>query len=100
MHTFFKPTVLACVLTASVFSSWAQASGSSAVGSAKTGDNAIYGQGKRVFAVKVACDSCSMPGLKLNKGSAKELLQKIPEIKLSSEDAQALSFYLKRRYKL
>ena len=76
------------------------ASGSSAVGQAKTGGAAAYNQGKRVFATKVACGDCPNPNMELNKTSAQSLLSTLPELKLSEPDQEALAVYLKRRFKL
>ncbi|HAG94383.1 MAG: hypothetical protein CMK83_13525 [Pseudomonadales bacterium] len=90
----------ALILFMSMASSLALASGSDAVGHAQTGDKANYNLGKRVFAVKIACESCSMPGFDLNKSSAQELLQKLPQADLTSREQEAVSVYLKRRFKL
>ncbi len=87
-------------LITSLASSLALASGSDAVGHAQTGDKANYNLGKRVFAVKIACDSCSMPGFDLNKSSAQDLLDKLSEANLLEQEQEALSVYLKRRFKL
>ena len=76
------------------------ASGSSAVGQAKTGGAAAYNQGKRIFATKVACEDCPNPNMSLNKDSAQTLLGTLPELKLSEQDQEALAVYLKRRFKL
>lgn len=76
------------------------ASGSSAVGQAKTGSSASYNHGKRVFATKISCASCPQPDISLNKTSAQTLLETLPEFKLSLKDQESLQVYLKRRFKL
>lgn len=76
------------------------ASGSDAVGQAQTGSGASYNQGKRVYATQLACEACPMAGQDLNTRSALNLLAKLPESQLKENDKEALSVYLKRRFKL
>lgn len=96
----YKSFTLVAALATALASSVAMASGSDAVGRAKTGDAAAYNLGKRVFAVKIACDSCPKPGLDLNKSSAQNLLHNTPDANLTADEKEALSVYLKRRFKL
>ena len=87
-------------LALSALTSLALASGSDAVGSAQTGDRADYNKGKRVYAVKIACETCPMAGKKLNKETAKSLLMGGLGSNLTSKEQQALTVYLERRFRL
>jgi hypothetical protein len=78
----------------------AVASGSDGGGSGETSDTAAYNMGKTVYATKVACASCPMAGKSLNAESARQLLATKPAANLSAEESQALTVYLKRRFKL
>ncbi|WP_085315343.1 hypothetical protein [Derxia lacustris] len=78
----------------------ARASGSDAGGGAETGDAQAYNLGKSVYASKVACASCPLPGKSLDEATARELLAGKHLPTLADDEANALGVYLKRRFKL
>ncbi len=96
-HTILRLTLAACLALAAGL---ALASGSDGGGTAETGRTAIYNMGKRVYATKLACDTCSMAGKRLDAAAARELFAKPPGVTLADEESKALEFYLKRRFKL
>ena len=100
MNTPRKSTQLLFATLMAFYSSLALASGSDGAGRAQTGDGASYNLGKRVYAVKLGCDSCPMADMPLNKQSAEKLLQGGVEVELSAREEEALTVYLKRRFKL
>ncbi len=79
--------------------SFSLASGTDGAAGAETGDTAAYNRGKAVFANKVACASCTMPGKTLDAALARELIAKKPPA-INADEAGALDVYLKRRFKL
>ncbi len=97
-HHWLKSTIVGLTFTA--MTSIALASGSDAVGAAQTGDRAAYNLGKRVYAVKIACESCPMAGKKLNKDTAKIMLMSDSKTDLTTSEEKALTIYLKRRFRL
>lgn len=76
------------------------ASGSEAVGGVETGDAHAYNVGKSVYATKLACATCALHGKTLDADLARALLAGKDLPQLSEDEAQALSVYLKRRFKL
>ncbi|BFM05603.1 hypothetical protein [Halioxenophilus aromaticivorans] len=92
-HAFFVVAILGVA-------SFAQASGSDAGASAKTGDAAAYQLGKQIFAKKFACKSCPLHKQRLNKSLAQEVLMGKPNVAMSEDENQALQVFLQRRFKL
>ena len=88
------------ILNLAGFSSFTCASGSDAVGSAKTGERAFYGLGKRIYSKKIVCKSCPLAGTKLNRDLAEKILNGDSSANLTSKEQAALSVYLKRRFRL
>ena len=77
------------------------ASGSTAVGSAQTGERAAYQRGKRLYQLKLGCDGCRFDGQSLNKKTAMSLTSgNDPLEELTADEKADLSVYLKRRFKL
>jgi hypothetical protein len=89
----------ALALTWACTAGFSMASGTDGAAGAETGDTAAYNRGKAVFATKVACPSCPMPGKSLDAALARELTAKKPPA-LNADEARALDVYLKRRFKL
>ena len=78
----------------------ALASGSDAVGGARTGDAVAYQQGKRVYATRFACKNCPLYDQRLNRELAEKIIAGDPPVQLEEADANALKVFLKRRFKL
>lgn len=91
-------TLTAVVLTCASLAS--MASGSDGGGAAETGDAQAYNIGKLVYAQKVACSTCAMPGKTLDMAAAKQILSGKPISGLSDDESRALAVYLTRRFKL
>lgn len=91
---------LAILAALSVMAGAALASGSEAIGSVETSDAHAYNVGKSVYATKLACGGCALHGKTLTAEVAKDLLSGKNVPNLSEEDSQALTIYLKRRFKL
>lgn len=94
------PMIRGCAALLLAFTAtFSLASGSDGSAGSETGDTAAYNSGKAVFAGKLACQGCPMAGKSLDSALARQLLATTPA-SLSAQESQALSVYLKRRFKL
>jgi hypothetical protein len=78
----------------------ANASGSESMSSGPSNDTRLYNAGKGVYADKFSCNGCPLAGKSLNAELAKEVLAGKPKVELSSDEADALAAYLKRRFRV
>jgi hypothetical protein len=93
----FSATIgaMTCLVSTSV-----HASGSESISSGPSNDTRLYNAGKGVYADKFSCNGCPLAGKPLNAELAKEVLAGKPKIELSSDEADALAAYLKRRFRV
>ncbi len=102
--TFATRTTLIASATAAVFAAVVSvnsfASGSESISSGPSNDARLYNAGKGVYADKFSCVSCPLAGKSLNAELAKEVLNGKPKVELSSDEAEALAAYLKRRFRV
>lgn len=96
----FKTTALLISLALGAVSAGALASGSESFSNAPNNDTRLYNMGKGVFANKFACSSCPLAGKSLDAAVAREVLGGQPRVSLSTDEARALSTYLKRRFSI
>jgi hypothetical protein len=94
----------ALIISAMVFVSQANASGSfSSTPSAPKVDSP-YDKGKRAFNRKVACKKCPLPGKKIDAEKARSVIEAIYTdeqfSKLSDKQRENITVYLAKRYKL
>lgn len=98
MHLrFLAHAIVAATLFA--FAAPSAASGSDAAGGGYVRDAQYYNIGKGVYAQKVACNGCPMAGKTLDSATARELAAGKGTPALSTEEQQALTVYLERRFK-
>ncbi len=93
MLKFSLAALMLCAMSLPSF-----ASGSDALGAGQTGDSAEYNFGKRIYATKIACDSCPMAGKALDKEMAQNILMKGAGVELTEKEKNALTVYVKRRF--
>ncbi|GAA3929857.1 hypothetical protein [Litoribacillus peritrichatus] len=92
----------ALVLSASVISTSATASGS--FGGGGVGFQNTYNLGKSVFYKKLACDDCPVENVQMNADEAKSLINKLKTDnefakEVTGKQRQSVIFYIERRYK-
>ena len=78
----------------------ALASGSEGFAQGQNNDTRLYNVGKGVYADKFSCGNCPLAGKSLNSDLAKSVLGGTPKVTLSSDEQDAVSVYLKRRFKI
>lgn len=98
MRKFLIHTALASAL--GLATGIAMASGSEGGGGAETGDTQAYNSGKGVYAQKLACGTCPLAGKSLDAALARDLLAGKGLPTLTESESQALTVYLKLRFKL
>ena len=89
------------VLALSFMAGTVFASGSDSLGTGLSGEQARYNAGKAVYAQKLACPDCMMAGKMLDKMQAQQIIANTDVMsKLSDTEREALTTYLKLRFKL
>lgn len=95
-----QKSTLAIVALIATLSNAAFASGSEGFSSGQSNDTRLYNAGKGVYAEKFACSACPLAGKPLNASVAKDVLGGTPKVQLSGEEQDAVTAYLKRRFKM
>lgn len=98
-----RRSIVATVATgafAAVLCNSAFASGSEGFAQGPDNEARLYNVGKGVYADKFSCNGCPLAGKSLTADLAKEVLRGNPKVTLSPADQDAVTVYLKRRFKL
>ncbi len=94
----------ALIVSAVLFATQANASGSYSSTPATPKVDSPYDQGKRAFNRKVACKKCPLPGKKIDAEKARAVIEAIHSDeafnKLSNKQRENITYYLAKRYKL
>lgn len=97
---FSKKLAVALGMAAAVMGGAAFASGSESFSQGQNNDTRLYNAGKGVYADKFACSGCPLAGKPLNASVAKDVLGGSPKVALSGDEQDAVTVYLKRRFKI